>query len=133
VEVLRLAVNRPESVVEWLHECLFDEPLHREAYLALVEADTIHEAIEGAPPDVGAFLSRLAVEEPVDDPLDPLLLLVRSLGIRQLAVERASGDADLEVLATLARLVDQVGAGPSAGVEAARELLQFVTAQGASS
>ena len=131
VEVLRLAVNRPETVVDWLHECLFDDPLHRETYEALVASATIHEAIESAPPEVAALLSRLAVEEPADDPLDPLLLLVRALGIRALAEERASGDADLDVLATLARLVDQIGAGPPDGAVAARELLQFVTRQGA--
>ena len=39
--------------------------------------------------------------------------------------------ADLDVLATLARLVDQLGSGPSGGVSAARELLEFVAAQGA--
>jgi DNA primase len=132
IEVLRLAVNKPESVIDWLHECLFDDPLHQDTYRALVESATIHEAIESSPPEVAALLSRLAVEEPVDDPLDPVLLLVRSLGIRQLAMERASGDADLDVLAMLARLVDQIGAGPDTGAAAARELLTFVTRQGAS-
>ena len=129
LEVLRLAVNRPETVVDWLHECLFDDPLHRDTYRVLAESATIHEAIESSPPDVAALLSRLAVEEPADDPMDPLLLLIRSLGLRQLAVERSSGDADLEVLATLARLVDQL-AGRDTGVTAARELLEFVTRQG---
>ena len=129
LEVLRLAVNRPETVVDWLHECLFDDPLHRDTYRVLAESATIHEAIESSPPDVAALLSRLAVEEPAEDPMDPLLLLIRSLGLRQLAVERSSGDADLEVLATLARLVDQLG-GRDTGVTAARELLEFVTRQG---
>ena len=132
IEVLRLAVNRPETVIDWLHECLFDDPLHRETYQALVASATIHEAIESSPPEVAALLSRLAVEEPAEDPLDPILLLVRSLGIRQLSVERAGGDADLEVLATLARLVDQIGSGAQGGATAARELLTFVTRQGGS-
>ena len=129
IEVLRLAVNRPETVVDWLDECLFEDDLHRETYRALVESATIHEAIESSPPDVAALLSRLAVEEPVDDPMDPVLLLVRSLGLRQLAIERSSGEADLDVLASLARLVDQLGTRDT-GVAAARELLQFVTRQG---
>ena len=132
IEVLRLAVNRPETVIDWLHECLFDDPLHRETYQALVASATIHEAIESSPPEVAALLSRLAVEEPAEDPLDPILLLVRSLGIRQLSVERANGDADLDVLATLARLVDQIGSGAQGGATAARELLTFVTRQGGS-
>ena len=133
IEVLRLAVNRPETVIDWLDDRLFDDPLHQETYRALVDAATIHEAIESSPPDVAALLSRLAVEEPVDDPLDPVLLLVRGLGLRELSIERSSGAADLDVLATLARLVDQIGRGGDRGAVAARELLAFVTRQGASS
>jgi DNA primase len=131
IEVLRLAVNRPETVVDWLDERLFDDDLHRATYRALAESTTIHEAIETSSPDVAALLSRLAVEEPVDDALDPVLLLVRALGLRELAAERASGDPDLDVLATLARLVDHTGAGGVSGAAAARELLRFVTRQGA--
>lgn len=131
VEVLRLAVNRPETVIDWLDERLFDDPLHRETYQALIEASTIHEAIESSPPDVAALLSRLAVEEPVADPLDPILLLVKSLGLRELSIERGSGNADLDRLARLARLVGQIGEGGDRGAVAARELLSFVTRQGA--
>ena len=133
IEVLRLAVNRPETVIDWLDDRLFDDPLHQETYRALVDSATIHEAIESSPPDVAALLSRLAVEEPVDDPLDPVLLLVRGFGLRELSIERASGAADLEVLTTLARLVDQIGQGGDRGAAAARDLLAFVTRQGASS
>lgn len=129
IEVLRLAVNRPETVIDWLHESLFADGLHRDTYRVLVEAATIHEAIENAPPDVANLLSRLAVEEPVDDPLDPILLLIRGAGLRHLGIERSSGAPDLEVLTTIARLVDRIGG--SDGAEAARELLTFVTQQGA--
>lgn len=129
-EVLRLAVNRPADVVEWLDPWLFeDSSLHLETYQRLVESATIHEAIETASPDVASFLSRLAVEEPVDDPLDPLVLLVRSAGRRQLAIERASGTADLAALAHLAQLVTAIDA--NGGADAARQLLLFVTRQGA--
>ncbi len=130
LEVLRLAVNRPETVIDWLDERLFDDELHRDTYLSLVESATIHEAIESAPPDVASLLSRLAVEEPVDDALDPMLLLVRALGIRELSIERSSGDTDLDRLATLARLVDEIGHVRERGVVAARELLAFVTQRG---
>ncbi|HEU5085126.1 MAG TPA: DNA primase [Acidimicrobiales bacterium] len=132
VEVLRLAVNRPEEVVDWLDECLFDEPLHRDTFRALVSSATIHEAIETSPPDVAAFLSRLAVEEPVDDPLDPVLLQVRSTGKRLLAEERAKPEPDLDRLATLARLVDRTGS-PTEGLDAARELLTLASRTGGSS
>jgi len=132
VEVLRLAVNRPEDVVDWLDECLFDEPLHRETYRALVTSATIHEAIESSPPEVAAFLSRLAVEEPVEDALDPVVLQVRSTGKRMLAAERSQPEPDLDRLATLARLIDRTGSGPG-GLDAARELLTLASRTGGSS
>lgn len=132
VEVLRLAVNRPHDVIDWLDETLFDEQLHRETYRALVGSATIHEAIESSPPEVAAFLSRLSVEEPVDDPLDPVLLQVRATGHRLLADARSARDLDLDRLTTLARLLDRIG--PDAdGQAAARELLSFASRTGGSS
>jgi len=132
VEVLRLAVNRPHEVIDWLDDSLFDDPLHLETFHALVGSRTIHEAIESSPPDVAAFLSRLSVEEPVDDPLDPVLLQVRSTGLRLLAAERASRDPDLDRLTMLARLLDRIGPDV-AGQAAARELLTFASRTGGSS
>jgi DNA primase len=129
VEVLRLAVNRPQDVVDWLSEALFDEPLHLETYRALVSSTTIHEAIETSPSDVSSFLSRLSVEEPVDDPLDPVLLQVRGTGRRLLAAARSAPDPDLDRLATLARLLDRIGPDDD-GQAAARELLTFASRAG---
>lgn len=128
-EVLRLAVNRPEAVVDWLDECLFDDPLHLETYRQLVNCPTIHEAIETAPPDVAAFLSRLAVEEPVDDPLDPVLLVLRGTGRRLLSVEKSAEVPDLARLASLAQLIDAIGPSDS-GLVAARELLTLASGTG---
>lgn len=130
LEVLRVAVNRPEDVAEWVHESLFDESLHLESFRALVSSATIHEAIESSPPDVAALLSRLAVEEPVDDPLDPLMLLIRAAGRRALSIERSRSEPDLAVLANVARLIDDVVARDDRGRAAARELLTFVSRQG---
>lgn len=130
IEVLRLAVNRPETVIDWLDPCLFDEPVHLDCYRILTESATIHQAIESAPPDVAQLLSRLAVEEPADDPMDPMLLLVRSVGVRHLAIEKASPMSDLGRLTALARLVDQVSGGGTHREAAARELLRFVTEGG---
>lgn len=130
VEVLRLAVNRPEAVIDWLDAALFDEGLHLDAYRALIDSATIHEAIDSAPPDVSALLSKLAVEEPVDDAMDPVLLLIRSVGLRHLSIERSKAAPDLEALTTLARLVDQVGARTDRREVAARDLLTFVSSQG---
>ncbi len=129
LEVLRLAVNRPESVVDWLDECLFDEPLHVETFRQLVACPTIHEAIESASPEVAALLSRLAVEEPVEDALDPVLLVLRGTGRRLLAVEKSAEVPDLNRLAALARLVDAIGRD-EAGLAAARDLLTFASGTG---
>ena len=57
------------------------------AYELVVVAGLV---VESAPADVAALLSRLSVEEPVDDPLDPVLLQVRSTGRRLLAAERSA-------------------------------------------
>lgn len=130
VEVLRLAVNRPGDVADWLDEVLFEDPVHLAAYRALVNADTIHDAIDSSPAEVAELLSRLAVEEPVDDPIDPIRLLVRSLGVRELSAARAAAEPDLEVLGTLARLVGEVANDGTRGEQAARELLAFVLRQG---
>jgi DNA primase len=129
VEVLRLAVNRPETVVDWLDECLFDDPIHAEAYRTLVAAATIHEAIESAPPAVAALLSRLAVEEPVEDAFDPVMLLLRATGKRLIARIRSAAEPDLELLADVARLVDAVGSDDR-GIVAAGQLLSLASQTG---
>jgi len=69
------------------------------------------------------------VEEPVDDPLDPVMLQIRLTGRRLLADARAARDPDLDRLATLARLVDRIGPD-EAGQAAARELLTFASRTG---
>ncbi len=56
---------------------------------------------------------------------------MKSLGLRELSIERGPGNADLDRLARLARLVGQIGEGGDRGAAAARELLSFVTRQGA--
>ena len=92
LEALRLAVHRPEAVADRLEEVLFDDELQRRAFGALVGADSLHEAVESAPPDVADLLRRLAVEEPVvvdealSDPVDAVVSqLVRSATRRALA------------------------------------------------
>ncbi|HEY1119671.1 MAG TPA: hypothetical protein VGE43_18295, partial [Acidimicrobiales bacterium] len=72
-----------------------------------------------------------SVEEPVDDPLDPVLLQVRATGRRLLAIERSAADADLEVLTRLAGLVGRVGPTDD-GLDAARELLTLAARTGGS-
>jgi DNA primase len=82
LEALRLAVHRPDDVMDRLDEVLFVDDVQRRAYCALADAGDLHEAVEGAPPDVAQLLRRVAVEEPVtvSDPLvDPVDAVVAQL------------------------------------------------------
>jgi DNA primase len=91
LEALRLAVHRPEEVSERLDEVLFVVEVHRQAFAALAAADSLHQAVEEAPPEVAALLRRLTVEEPVIvgkplvDPVDAVVAqLVRGAARRAL-------------------------------------------------
>ncbi len=77
LEALRLAIHRPGDVGEQLEASLFRDPLQRAAFQALVDADDLHQAIDGAPPEVRALLVRLTVEEPTGEPGEVVLQLVR--------------------------------------------------------
>jgi DNA primase len=97
LEALKLAVHRPEEVSERVHAVLFVDPLQREAFTALLEHESLHEAIESASPDVAALLRRVTVEEPIagdpelGDPVDSVVtVLLRG------AVRRALYDVEIE-------------------------------------
>ncbi|HMD47259.1 MAG TPA: DNA primase, partial [Acidimicrobiales bacterium] len=92
LEALRLAVHCPEAVDDRLEEVLFDDELQRATFAALAGAESLHEAVESAPPDVADLLRRLAVEEPVlsgdalGDPVDAVVAqLTRTAARRALA------------------------------------------------
>jgi DNA primase len=53
LEALKLAVHRPEEVADRLHPVLFADGSEREAFVALLEHDDLHGAIEASSPDVG--------------------------------------------------------------------------------
>ncbi len=99
MEALRLAVHRapefaqhlPEAPPERLAEVLFAETVHRAAFLALLSATTLHQAIAESDPDVAALLHRLALEETDAEATDVLCLLVKAAGQRALA--RIEADA----------------------------------------
>ncbi|KAA0232649.1 MAG: DNA primase [Acidimicrobiales bacterium] len=76
VEAIRLAVLRPQEVAPLLDERLFIGAITRPAYRALASAETLHEAISAADPDVGELLTRVAVEESTAEPLDVVARLV---------------------------------------------------------
>jgi DNA primase len=106
LEALRLAVHRPEAVADRLEDVLFVDDLQRRAFLTLAEADNLHDAIDGAPPDVADLLRRVAVEEPVipdetlSDPVDSVIVrLVREAATRaisDLAVQTRTAPEGME-------------------------------------
>lgn len=72
-EALRLAVQRPEEVAQFLHEVLFADPLMLAGYRALCSAATLAQAVDfarsqeatvgGPQPEAARLLQRLAVED----------------------------------------------------------------------
>jgi DNA primase len=97
LEALKLAVHRPEDVVDRVHAVLFTDRVQRQAFLALLENDSVHEAVESASPEVASLLRRVIVEEPMSgdpdlgDPVDSVVaVLLRG------ASKRALSDVQIE-------------------------------------
>jgi hypothetical protein len=93
LEALKLAVHRPEDVVDRVHAVLFTDRLQQQAFVALLENDSVHEAVETASPEVASLLRRVIVEEPMagdpelGDPVDSVVVVM----LRD-AAKRALGD-----------------------------------------
>jgi len=86
---LWLAVNRPESVVAYLEEELFDHEVAIGAFRALSTSETFNDAVALADDDVAGLLSRLANEPDTgDDPLDVIAQLAWARGSEALATAR---------------------------------------------
>ena len=92
-----MAVHRPEDVADRVHAVLFTDPLQRQAFVALLENDSVHEAVESASPEVASLLRRVMVEEPMvgdpelGDPVDSVVaVLLRD------AARRALADVEIE-------------------------------------
>jgi DNA primase len=97
LEALKLAVHRPEEVADRVHAVLFTDSVQRQAFVALLENDSVHEAVETASPEVANLLRRVAVEEPMaGDPElgDPVHSVVTVL-LRG-ATRRAMGEIEIE-------------------------------------
>ena len=97
LEALKLAVHRPEDVADRVHAVLFADPVQRQAFVALLENDSVHEAVESASPEVASLLRRVIVEEPMSgdpelgDPVDSVVtVLLRG------AARRAMADIEIE-------------------------------------
>ena len=96
LEALKLAVHRPEDVVDRVHAVLFTDRVQREAFVALLENDSVHEAVESASPEVASLLRRVIVEEPMSgdpdlgDPVDSVVA-----GMLRGAARRALSDIEI--------------------------------------
>jgi DNA primase len=115
LEALKLAVHRPEEVADRVHSVLFADVVHREAFIALLEHDSVHDAVESASPEVASLLRRVTVEEPMagdpelGDPVDSVItVLLRA------AVRRAL--SDMEILARAEEIPWQERAAETAQV-----------------
>lgn len=116
LQVLRVAVHRPEELAGRLHRELFRPGLGREAYDTLAAAATLHDALEAASTRVGALLQRLAVEDDAGEDPD-----IRSLAVGtvdRLLRELTSGDLtvspSLRWLQQLRAELESAGAAPEA-------------------
>ncbi|HZA75036.1 MAG TPA: DNA primase [Acidimicrobiales bacterium] len=131
VEVLRHAVHNPEAVSRWLAGELFDDPMHVDAYQALLGSDTHAAALTTAPPPVAGLLARLLVEEPTSEPFDAVRRLLTEVARREIGTLRLVGaTADdparsLSELAFLTRAVDELR-DPSAAAGSADRLLAWL-------
>jgi hypothetical protein len=92
-DALALCIHRPDEAAIWFRADLFTDPVQRSAFLALVAASSLHEAIAQAEPDATELLSRLAVADAVDeiDLQGTLMELVRA------GATRAIRDLDNEI------------------------------------
>jgi len=140
LEALKLAVHRPEDVADRVHAVLFADPVQRQAFVALLENDSVHEAVESASPEVASLLRRVIVEEPMSgdpelgDPVDSVVtVLLRGAARRAMAdieiESRAGGDDSWQARAAetvQVRLwLDELGESPS-GRDAADRLVAWL-------
>ncbi len=84
LEALRLLAHRPEAIADRLEPVFFEGDLAARAYLARAGASSLHQAIEGADPDVADLLQRLAVEDSDDDVDEVVIRLIERAGKRAL-------------------------------------------------
>jgi DNA primase len=97
LEALKLAVHRPEDVADRVHPVLFADPVQRYAFVALLEHDSVQDAVESASPEVAVVLRRVIVEEPLaGDPElgDPVDVVVA--GLLRGAAQRALAEMEIE-------------------------------------
>jgi len=140
LEALKLAVHRPEETADRVHAVLFTDPVQRHAFVALLEHDSVHDAVEAASPEVANLLRRVIVEEPMagdpelGDPVDSVLTVMLR-GAARLALadlekqSRGGGDswqATAAETAQVRRWLDQLD-DPANGRDAADRLVVWLS------
>lgn len=140
LEALKLAVHRPEETADRVHAVLFTDPVQRHAFVALLEHDSVHDAVEAASPEVANLLRRVIVEEPMTgdpelgDPVDSVLTVMLR-GAARLALadlekqSRGGGDswqATAAETAQVRRWLDQLD-DPATGRDAADRLVVWLS------
>ncbi len=140
LEALKFAVHRPEDVRDRVHAVLFTDSLQRQAFVGLLENDSVHEAVESASPEVASLLRRVIVEEPITgdpelgDPVDSVVsVLLRGAARRALAdveIESRAGDdswrARAAETAQVRLWLDELEESPS-GRDAGDRLVAWLT------
>ena len=128
LEALRLAIHRPDDVSDRLEPALFRDELQRATFQALLDADDLHQAIDGASPEVRALLVRLTVEEPTGEPDEVVLQLIREAARRELTLitgEARTSPAAVAEAADVSRWVQELD-DPSASVTASARLVAWL-------
>ncbi|MFV0308003.1 MAG: DNA primase [Desertimonas sp.] len=109
-----------DAIAPWLVEELFDDDVHRRAFLALAEADgELHEAIELADPDAREVLDRAAVADLNVEPETEARNLIAAAVRRELARGGPTADPernrdDREARLKLEDLASPIASGPAA-------------------
>ncbi len=98
LEALRLAIHRPEEMEGRLDAVLFVDELQRAAFRALESADTLREAVDGAPPEVAELLVRCSVEQPLpgsrpEEVVDHLVRVAAAREVKRLEGESKSSES----------------------------------------
>jgi DNA primase len=139
LEALKLAVHRPEEVADRVRAVMFTDAVQRQAFTALLDHDSVQEAVESAEAEVAMVLRRVVVEEPVrgdpelGDPVDSVVtVLLRETTRRALAEmeieSRTGGDTWRSRAAETAQVrlwLDQLGESGS-GRDAAERLVAWL-------
>jgi DNA primase len=130
-EALRLALLHPERVQGVLEPALFLHPTARAAFEAISSADSLTDALDGAPAEVSDLLLRLSVEPSDAESTDVLSRLATEVGrvvMADLEAEARGAPDPLAYASSMAWLkltLDEVR-DPRAEVETVTQLLAWL-------